>query len=77
MALHTHGPASAPVLTFFAPRVQNVQKCACHGCRWHPDKFSARFGHLLLPSERDAVLARVKTVSQQVTRLMATGSKSA
>lgn len=37
--------------------------------RWHPDKFSQRFGSLLRPDESERILARVKTVSQTIIEL--------
>lgn len=37
--------------------------------RWHPDKFGARFGGRLVPGDREAVLAGVQAVAQQLTAL--------
>jgi len=41
--------------------------------RWHPDKFSARFGAHLGQAGAPAVLQRVKEVSQALTALVAGG----
>ena len=38
--------------------------------RWHPDKFVGRWGGRLLDAEREAVLQRVKQVSQCLTELL-------
>lgn len=38
--------------------------------RWHPDKFVARFGGVLLASEKDAVLEGVNLTSQCLTELL-------
>jgi hypothetical protein len=35
--------------------------------RWHPDKFGARFGGRLAAGDREAVLAGVQAVAQQLT----------
>jgi hypothetical protein len=37
--------------------------------RWHPDKFTARYGARLAAADRDAVQASVKAVAQQLTAL--------
>jgi NF-kappa-B inhibitor-like protein 1 len=37
--------------------------------RWHPDKFGARFGGTLAAGDKDAVLAGVQAVAQQLTAL--------
>lgn len=42
--------------------------------RWHPDKFTAKFGGRLVEAERGAVLEDVKAVSQCLNALMASGS---
>jgi hypothetical protein len=38
--------------------------------RWHPDKFTARWGARLMESTREAVLERVKQVSQALNSLI-------
>ena len=38
--------------------------------RWHPDKFVARYGGALLPSERDEILEGVTRISQCLTELL-------
>lgn len=37
--------------------------------RWHPDKFESRFGALVVPEDRDAVMQRVKHTSQLLNDL--------
>ncbi|KAK9805018.1 hypothetical protein WJX73_002321 [Symbiochloris irregularis] len=37
--------------------------------RWHPDRFSNKFGSRLLPSDKDAILQRVKHISQMLNSL--------
>jgi hypothetical protein len=37
--------------------------------RWHPDKFGARFGGRLAAGDKEAVLAGVQAVAQQLTAL--------
>jgi hypothetical protein len=37
--------------------------------RWHPDKFSQRFGARLCAADRDAVLRRVVVLAQEVNSL--------
>ena len=37
--------------------------------RWHPDKFNAAFGAKLVDTERDAIMARVRSVSDAVIEL--------
>ena len=37
--------------------------------RWHPDKFNAIFGSKLVEKERDAIMARVRSVSDAVIEL--------
>jgi hypothetical protein len=37
--------------------------------RWHPDKFNAIFGAKLAEKERDAIMARVRSVSDAVIEL--------
>ena len=37
--------------------------------RWHPDKFNAAFGAKLVETERDAIMARVRSVSDAVIEL--------
>ena len=38
--------------------------------RWHPDKFVARYGGALLPTERDEILEGVTRISQCLTELL-------
>lgn len=38
--------------------------------RWHPDKFMARLGPHLEPSDTPHVLSRAKDVSQALTQLL-------
>jgi NF-kappa-B inhibitor-like protein 1 len=40
--------------------------------RWHPDKFGARFGGRLAAGDREAVMAGVQAVAQQLTALKQT-----
>ena len=40
-----------------------VSLCAC---RWHPDKFSQKFGNCLHEVERDKIMERVKETFQLV-----------
>ncbi len=35
--------------------------------RWHPDKFTAKFGKRLAPKDHDRILQRVNATSQQLT----------
>ena len=37
--------------------------------RWHPDKFMQSYGRLLVESEKEAILKRVKEVSQAVNAI--------
>lgn len=37
--------------------------------RWHPDKFTARYGARLLPADKDAIHAGVHEVAQQLTAI--------
>lgn len=37
--------------------------------RWHPDRFSNKFGSRLLPADRDAILQRVKLIAQMLNGL--------
>ena len=38
--------------------------------RWHPDKFVARYGGALLPTERNEILEGVTRISQCLTELL-------
>ena len=40
--------------------------------RWHPDKFTAKFGSRLADDDKDKILARVTQISQQLNALAAT-----
>ena len=44
--------------------------------RWHPDKFTSRWGGSLVPAEAAAVLEGVKQVSQSLNELLATRESS-
>lgn len=37
--------------------------------RWHPDKFTAKFGSRLVAADKDAVQAGVHAVAQQLTAM--------
>ena len=45
--------------------------------RWHPDKFTARFGGRLAKGSREAVTAGVQALSQLLTSLASSGKTNA
>jgi hypothetical protein len=34
--------------------------------RWHPDRFTQKFGTRLAPDERDAILQRITAVASEI-----------